>query len=103
MDIDPAALAEGQRGTLAELLGIRFVEASKDRGGAGPPSDQLRVQIDNVLKVFADPELQKDGKAGARRVAIRKIASDIFDFTEISKRSPGRHWQGRGAGQHAEV
>ena len=31
MDIDPAALAEGQRGTLAELLGIRFVEASKDR------------------------------------------------------------------------
>lgn len=31
MDIDPAALAEGQRGTLAELLGIRFVEATKDR------------------------------------------------------------------------
>jgi uncharacterized protein (TIGR00369 family) len=31
MNIDPATLAEGQRGTLAELLGIRFVEASKDR------------------------------------------------------------------------
>ena len=31
MDIDPAMLAEGQRGTLAELLGIRFVEAGKDR------------------------------------------------------------------------
>ncbi|MEK6665921.1 MAG: PaaI family thioesterase [candidate division NC10 bacterium] len=31
MDIDPAALAERQRGTLAELLGVRFVEASKDR------------------------------------------------------------------------
>jgi uncharacterized protein (TIGR00369 family) len=31
MDIDPATLAESQRGTLAELLGIRFVEASKDR------------------------------------------------------------------------
>ena len=31
MDIDPAMLAEGQRGTLAELLGIRFVEAVKDR------------------------------------------------------------------------
>jgi len=31
MDIDPAMLAESQRGTLAELLGIRFVEASKDR------------------------------------------------------------------------
>ncbi len=31
MDIDPATLAESQRGTLSELLGIRFVEASKDR------------------------------------------------------------------------
>ena len=31
MDVDPATLAEGQRGTLAELLGIRFVEAGKDR------------------------------------------------------------------------
>ena len=31
MDIDPAMLAESQRGTLAELLGIRFVEAGKDR------------------------------------------------------------------------
>ena len=31
MDIDPAMLAESQRGTLGELLGIRFVEAGKDR------------------------------------------------------------------------
>jgi len=69
---------------------------------AGPPSDQLRVQIDHVLKVFADPELQKDGKAQARRVAIRKIASDIFDFTEISKRSLGRHWQARTPAEQAE-
>ena len=31
MDVDPAMLAESQRGTLAELLGIRFIEAGKDR------------------------------------------------------------------------
>jgi uncharacterized protein (TIGR00369 family) len=31
MTIDPAVLAERHRGTLAELLGIRFVEASPDR------------------------------------------------------------------------
>lgn len=31
MAIDPAELTERQRGTLAELLGIRIVEASKDR------------------------------------------------------------------------
>ncbi|HEU5319976.1 MAG TPA: PaaI family thioesterase [Methylomirabilota bacterium] len=31
MDIDPSALAQAQQGTLAELLGIRFVEATRDR------------------------------------------------------------------------
>ena len=31
MSIDPAVLAERLRGTLADLLGIRFVEASLDR------------------------------------------------------------------------
>ena len=31
MTIDPAGLAERLRGTLADLLGIRFVEASLDR------------------------------------------------------------------------
>lgn len=31
MAIDPAELTERQRGTLAELLGIRIVEASKER------------------------------------------------------------------------
>ena len=31
MNIDPATLSEHHRGTLAELLGIRFVEASPDR------------------------------------------------------------------------
>ena len=62
---------------------------------AGPPTDQLRVQIDKVLKVVGDRELMKDGKGQERRVAIRKIASDIFDFTEITKRSLGRHLQAR--------
>jgi phospholipid transport system substrate-binding protein len=69
---------------------------------AGPPTDQLRVQIDKVLKVLADPELQKDGRIQERRVAIRKIASDIFDFTEITRRTLGRHWQARTPAEQAE-
>ncbi len=69
---------------------------------AGPPTDQLRVQIDKVLKVLGDPELTKDGKIQERRVAVRKIASDIFDFNEITKRSLGRHWQARTPAEKAE-
>ena len=60
---------------------------------AGPPTDQLRGQIDRVLKVLDDPSLKKDEPA--RRAAVRKIAEDIFDFSETAKRSLGRHWQPR--------
>ncbi len=69
---------------------------------AGPATDQLRAQIDKVLKVLADPELQKDGRVQERRMAVRKIASDIFDFHEITKRSLGRHWQARTPAEQAE-
>jgi phospholipid transport system substrate-binding protein len=62
---------------------------------AGVPTDQLRAQIDRVIKTLEDPELKKEGRAKDRRAAVRKIANDIFDFSETARRSLGRHWQGR--------
>jgi len=62
---------------------------------AGAPLDQLRAQIDRVLKVLDDPDLKKDGRGKDRRAAVRKIADDIFDFPETAKRSLARHWQPR--------
>jgi phospholipid transport system substrate-binding protein len=62
---------------------------------AGAPSDQLKTQIDRVLKALDDPELKKEGRAKDRRTAVRKIANDIFDFGETARRSLGRHWQPR--------
>jgi phospholipid transport system substrate-binding protein len=60
---------------------------------AGVPSDQLRGAVDRVLKTLEDPSLKGEGKAAERRVAVRKIANEIFDFGEIAKRSMARHWQ----------
>jgi phospholipid transport system substrate-binding protein len=62
---------------------------------AGAPSDQLKAQIDRVLKTLDDPELKKEGKSKDRRTAVRRIANDIFDFGETARRSLGRHWQPR--------
>ena len=62
---------------------------------AGAPTDQMRAQIDRVLKTLEDPELKKENRAKDRRAAVRKIANDIFDFSETARRSLGRHWQGR--------
>ena len=92
-----------RRPALILLAVASMLAASAGQGAwAGAPSDQLRVQIDRVLKVLADPEFQKDGRIQERRVAIRKIVNDIFDFNEITKRSLGRHWQARTPVEQAE-
>jgi phospholipid transport system substrate-binding protein len=62
---------------------------------AGPPTDQLRSQVDRVLKLLEDPALKAPDKARERRTAVRKVADEIFDFGETAKRSLGRHWAAR--------
>ena len=62
---------------------------------AGVPTDQLRTSIDLVLKIVTDPELKKEARTTERRMRIRAVINQIFDFTEISQRSLGRHWQAR--------
>ena len=83
------------RAVLALVLSLAVVTLTGRWALAGVPSDQLRGQIDRVIKVLQDPELKKEGHAKDRRAAVRKIANDIFDFSETARRSLGRHWQGR--------
>jgi phospholipid transport system substrate-binding protein len=59
---------------------------------AGAPTEQLRAQVDRVLKLLEDKAPEK---AKERRTAVRKVADDIFDFAETAKRSLGRHWAAR--------
>ncbi len=84
---------------LASLLALVVVRGA----WAGPATDQLRVHVDQVLKVVSDPVLENPEKTQERREAIRKVANDIFDFTEITKRSLGRHWQARTPAEQAEM
>ena len=71
-------------------------------GWAGMPTDLLRVQIDRAVKTLEEPDLKKEGKSRERRAAVRKIAEDIFDFTETAKRSLGPHWQSRSPAERKE-
>jgi phospholipid transport system substrate-binding protein len=60
---------------------------------AGAPTEQLRKQVDEVVRVLDDPTL-KD-KAAERREAVRRIASEVFDYNEMARRSLGTHWNAR--------
>jgi phospholipid transport system substrate-binding protein len=83
------------RAVLALVLTLAVTSLTSQWAMAGVPTDQLRGQIDRVIKVLEDPELKKEGHVKDRRAAVRKIANDIFDFSETARRSLGRHWQGR--------
>jgi phospholipid transport system substrate-binding protein len=74
------------------LAGLLVLPAA-GRVEAGLPTDQLKINIDRVIKTLDDPALKGQDKALERRRAIRKIANDIFDFGEIARRSLARHWQ----------
>ena len=75
------------------LLAVGLAVTAVAPAAAGVPTDQLRGAVERVLKTLEDPTLKGEGKVAERRVAVRKIANEIFDFGEIAKRSMARHWQ----------
>jgi phospholipid transport system substrate-binding protein len=79
--------------TKATVLAVGLTVMLAGTAAAGVPTDQLRGAVDRVLKTLEDPGLKGEGKVVERRVAVRKIANEIFDFGEIAKRSMARHWQ----------
>jgi phospholipid transport system substrate-binding protein len=84
------------------LAGVLVVGLSSAPAAAGVPTDQLRGAVERVLKTLDDPALKGDARVGDRRVAVRKIANEIFDFSEIAKRSMARHWQPLSEAQRTE-
>ena len=84
------------------LAGALVVGVSSAPAAAGVPTDQLKGAVERVLKTLDDPALKGDARVGDRRVAVRKIANEIFDFSEIAKRSMARHWQPLSEAQRTE-
>ena len=58
---------------------------------APTPTEQVRGAIQRVLRIIDDPELRGEMRQADRRTAIRKVAHELFDYAEITKRSIGHH------------
>ena len=80
------------RGLLVTMIVLAALFVEKD-AWAGPPTEQLKVEIDRVVKTLEDPALKADGKATERRQRVQTIANGTFDWAETAKRSLARHWQ----------
>lgn len=62
---------------------------------AGPPTEQVRGTVDQVIKILTDPTLKGPARTEERRAKLRRVIRERFDFTEMAKRSLGIHWARR--------
>ena len=90
------------RHTFSIVLTLALVLALAPPALAGAPTEQLRSQVDRVIKTLEDPELKQESRTQERRKMVRRIADEIFDFGETAKRSLGRHWQARTPAEREE-
>ena len=81
--------------TFFALLLLTAGLASAPAVSAGAPTDQLRDGIERIFKILGDPELSGEARAAERRAAVSRIASELFDFTEMAKRTLGPYWDER--------
>ena len=61
------------------------------------PTDDVKKAVDVVVSIVSDKELKKNEVK--RRQALKKSISTIFDYSEMAKRSLGKHWNARSAAE----
>jgi phospholipid transport system substrate-binding protein len=59
---------------------------------AGAPLDTVKGNVDRVLDVLRDPSLKSESSKKVKKNNIRAIADQMFDFTELSKRTLALNW-----------
>ena len=68
---------------------------------AATAKETVEVQVNKVLKTLAEPAF-KDQPRDVKITKIRSIVNEIFDYTELSKRTLGREWTKFNAPQQNE-
>jgi ABC-type transporter MlaC component len=62
---------------------------------AGGPTEQVRGTVDKVLTIVRSSQPTSKAQMEAQRAQLIEVIYPRFDFTEMAKRSLGRHWAGR--------
>ncbi len=62
---------------------------------AGPPTDQIRRDVDKVIDILKNKELKKPANERKRRAQIRKVVYGRFDFEDMARRALAIHWAAR--------
>ena len=66
------------------------------------PLDTVKEHVNKVLEVLRNPDLKGEPGKKVKQEKIRSIAGEVFDFTELSKRSLGQNWSKFNVSQQEE-
>ena len=81
---------------------VMLVAVGASIGWAGAVGDQLRTDIDDVLRVLNEATLKEPTRLHDRRTTVLKILEATIDFREVARRALGRHWAERTAEEREE-
>lgn len=59
---------------------------------AAPAMETVKMHSDKVLAVLRDPALKPAAAKLAKKAKIRAISEQMFDFTELSRRTLAKNW-----------
>ena len=85
--------------TLAAWIMVAGAVAAPAMG----PRETVETAVGRVISLAQDSEAAKSESVAAdRRTEIRRLARQLFDFEEVTRRTLSRHWSARSTEERAE-
>lgn len=87
------------------LSAVLFLAGAQRAWSAAPnPTEFLRAPLNEVMKILTDPKYQGKDQAAKDRQhkALWAVINQVFDFTEVSKRTLARNWTRFSVGERQE-
>lgn len=79
------------------MIMVLFLATNILAGVNNGVTDEVKKTVDEVVRIVSDKEMKKNDLK--RRQALKKTISIIFDYSEMAKRSLGKHWNQRTAAE----
>src|ERR1043166_6275915 len=96
------------RQTMGKALAAWLLVATAAASPAVSPRDVVQSAVSRVVIALQKTDSETDASATRRltaeqrRLEIRRVATDLFDFDEISRRALSRYWAARTPEEQAE-
>ncbi|HEX2437448.1 MAG TPA: ABC transporter substrate-binding protein [Methylomirabilota bacterium] len=90
---------------MGKTLVAWLLVASAVAAPAASPREVVQDAVGRVVAALQRADMESDPAPRARnvhRIEIRRVATELFDFDEISRRALSRHWTGRTPEEQAE-